>query len=89
MVIILVFAVYHFAGQMDMAGEVKRSELEESRISAEIRKEEVLLESKKLDIQMGRLAIEAKKLGLEYTPPEETDVEYRFLEDDKKKKGSK
>lgn len=82
LVIALIFVIYHIAGKMDIAGEVKRSKMELSRIDAETRKEEVEIESKRLDIEMGRLAIEARKLGLD--GPKSTGVEYRFLKEDKK-----
>lgn len=96
LLIALIFVIYHIAGKMDTAGEVKRSKLELSRIDAETRKEEVQMESKRLDIEMGRLAIEAEKLGLTgprstklgLDGPKSTDAEYRFLKEDKEKNRS-
>lgn len=86
LIIALVFVIYHFAGKMDVAIDVKKSDLKVSEIDAETRREEALIESKRLDVEMGRLAIEARRLGLDTTDAK--DVEYRFLEDDKKKDGS-
>ena len=86
LVIVLVFVVYHFAGEMDMAGETKRSKLEVSRIEAEARRIEIEVESKRLDVEMGRLAIEAKKLGFDTNPIiTAKDAEYEVLEEKKKK----
>ena len=77
-IIALVFVIYHFAGKMDIASEVKKSNLELSKIDAETRKEEIRIESKRLDLQLGKMVIDARKLRLD---TKDAEAEYKSLED--------
>ena len=80
-IIALVFAVYKLAGDMDTASDTKKAKLELSKIDAETRKEEIRIESKRLDLQLGQMVIDAKRLGLD---TKDAEAEYHFLEEPEK-----
>lgn len=82
--LVFIFVVYYVAQNMDMISDVKKSKLEVSKIDAETRQEEIRIQSKQLDVEMGRLALEAKKLDrLTYNPSEATEAEFKEVKNDR------
>lgn len=82
--IIFIFVVYYIAGNLDMLSVTKKSKLDLDKLTAETRHEEARIQSKQLDVEMGRLALEAKKLDrLEYNPKEAIEPEFKEVNDDK------
>lgn len=83
--ILLIFGIYYAAQQIDVSGETKLSRLEIRKTEARTREEETRVRARELELEFGRLAIEARKLDkLEHKPSTDAEeVEFRVLEDKK------
>ena len=81
--IVVIFIVYYVAQNIDMLGDVKKAKLDLDKISAKTKHEEAKAHTRALDIKMGELAIEARKMDeLEYkTPTDAEDAEFKVLDD--------
>jgi len=80
--ILLIFGVYYVAQSLDALGDTKRSKAELEKITAETRREEISVRKRELELEMGRLAIEARKLDkLDYAPAGTTEADFRVLKE--------
>jgi len=89
LVIILIFGIYYAAQHIDSLGDIKRGKIDLDKITAETRREEIAVRKRELEVEMGRLAIEAKKLEqLDYKPGGTVEAEFEVLKEleDKRKK---
>ena len=86
--IALVFIVYYISQQIDVSGETKIAKLELEKIDADTKREAIALRRREVEVEMGQLAIEAKKLEmLDFNPGNATEAEFRVVKklEDKEK----
>lgn len=83
--IVLIFVVYYVASYLDIFGDIKKSKLDLDKITAESKREEIAVRRRELEVEMGRLAIEARRLDrLEHRPQTDAeDAEFKVFEDKK------
>ena len=88
--ILLILGVYYVAQQLDVSGETKLSRLDIRKTEARTREEEAKAHSRELELEFGRLAIEARKLDrIEHKPSTgATEAEFKVLKEleDKEKR---
>ena len=78
-IIAAILGVYWLAQNLDAMPEIKKSQAQAQRIIAETRRAEIDLENKKVNLELGKLALESQRLGqLEHTIPESTEAEYKI-----------
>ncbi len=80
--ILFIFAVYYAAQRLDSSGEVRKTRAELEKIVAETKREEISVRKRELELEMGKLAIEAKKLDqIEHDTRDATEADFRVVED--------
>ena len=88
-VIVMIFVLYYVAQNLDSLGDIKKSKAEINIITAQTKREEINLRKREVELKMGQLAIEAKKLEqLEFNEPNVTEANYHVVDklEHKKKK---
>lgn len=81
--IVVILGVYWLAQNLDSLGDVNRSKAKIDVIDAETEREKINLRKREIELQMGKLAIEAKKLEmLDFRPESDnvTEADYTVIE---------
>ncbi len=79
--IALILGISYFAQNIDTMGATKKSKLEIEKINAKTRMAEIDIRKRELELKLGHLAIEHKKLEqLDHTPLKPTEAEYSILD---------